>query len=74
MIGYWEGEGNVLDSSGNGKDGTWTGAQSYSAGKFGQAIGLNGNSNFVSIDGTSFPKIDASESIFAWIKTSVSST
>jgi hypothetical protein len=45
LVGYWNADGNTLDSSWNGNNGTWVGIENYSAGKYGQAFNFDGGSN-----------------------------
>jgi|GEM_PF-6734111 len=44
LVGHWEFENDLTDSSGYGKDGTWggAGAAAYGAGKYGQAVQFDG--------------------------------
>jgi hypothetical protein len=48
-IAHYELEGNTLDSSGNSNNATATGAPAYVAGRIGQAIDLDGSSDYVRI-------------------------
>ena len=43
LVGWWRGENNANDSSGNGNNGQWTGGDSYVDGQFGQAFNFNGS-------------------------------
>ena len=47
LVGHWTGDGNALDSSGNGINGVWTGTESYNTGKFGQAFKFDGSTNYI---------------------------
>ena len=44
LIGEWKGDGNALDTSGNGNNGTWTGVENYAPGVSGQAFSFDGSS------------------------------
>jgi hypothetical protein len=45
LIGYWEFDGNGVDSSGGGRDLTLQGGVGFAPGLFGQALDLHGNVN-----------------------------
>jgi hypothetical protein len=60
-------EGNLNDSSGNGRHGTGVGNPTFEAGKIGQAVTLNG-SNYVEITGYKGILDVNAFSITAWVK------
>src|SRR5205809_699826 len=43
LIGWWSGDGNALDSSGHGHDGTLQGGMGFTTGVFGQAFASDSN-------------------------------
>jgi hypothetical protein len=66
---YYRFNGNSIDSSGNGLNGTNTGTPTYSPGKFGDAIDLNGTSQFVTVNDSAFLEGSSGDiSVFGWIK------
>lgn len=73
LVGYWRFEGNALDSSGNGNDGTIIGA-TPTAGKVGNALDFNGASNYVNTNIDYSKAINENFSISVWIKKSGSTT
>jgi len=42
--GWWKGEGNALDSSGNGYTGTWSGTEAYASSSFNSSFNMSGAS------------------------------
>ncbi|MHC4324618.1 MAG: LamG domain-containing protein [Planctomycetota bacterium] len=72
-IGWWtfdEGSGNIaFDLSGNGNDGILQGNPQWVDGYFGGAIDLDGNDDFIAIDGIADDLTDNNFSVSAWIKT-----
>jgi cysteine-rich repeat protein len=72
LIGYWKFEGDVLDSSGNGNDGTITGNPQFSSsGISGQALDMNTN------DAVNLPSIVSGLSevtTSVWIKASLANS
>jgi hypothetical protein len=67
LVGYWQLDGNSLDNSGNGNNGTNNGA-TPAPGKFGQAMYFNGTSNYVSVPNSSSLSVTTAITIAAWIK------
>jgi len=67
LMAWYKFDGNANDSSGNGRHGTATGAVTYAAGKFGQAINLDGSS-YVVITGYKGILGSNAFSITAWAK------
>jgi len=73
LAGWWkfdEGTGTVAgDSSSNGNTGNLTGNATWTAGKFGDAVNLDGVTGYVQGSGTGsgFPRGSAARSISAWV-------
>ena len=68
---YYKFDGNVNDSSGNGRTGTEYGSPTYVAGKFGQAVDLDGSTQYVSIPNYQYLQpqtAGTSWSMSTWIK------
>ena len=51
LVGWWKLDGDVLDSSGNGRDGTLMGDAHFILGVYGQALAFDGSGDYVNIDG-----------------------
>jgi hypothetical protein len=76
LAAWWklddEGTGTVIDSSGNGHDGTIFGGAQFTPGMLGEALEFDGNNDYVNIDG--YPGIvgDGTNtpafSVTAWVK------
>lgn len=65
---YYKMNGNVIDSSGNGLNGTSVGTPTYTTGKYGDAISLNGTSQYVTVpDSTLLEGSSGNISVFGWI-------
>lgn len=65
LVGGWRFEGDAYDWSGNGKNGTVTGATLTTAGKFGRAYSFDGN------DYVSVPQLLSGNGVFtaeAWVR------
>src|SRR6185369_11373079 len=69
LVGYWTFDGTALDSSGSNFNGTLVGGPTYVPGKNGQALNLNGSSQYVDMGNVLNPG-SGDFSIFAWIRTS----
>jgi len=67
LVGHWTGDGNALDSSGNGINGVWTGTESYNTGKFGQAFKFDGSTNYIKTSFNNAVNIRDSLTISAWV-------
>ena len=76
LIGHWtfdEGAGNIaFDSSDYGNDGTLEGNPQWVEGIFGGALDLDGNDDYVAIDGIADDLTDNNFTVTAWIKTTQS--
>ena len=69
LIGYWSfDDGTGADNSGNGSSGALINNPNAVAGKLGQALNLNGTSQYVNVNNISNPG-SGDLSIFAWVKT-----
>lgn len=69
LIGYWPGDNNVIDNSGNSNDVSWTiGSPTYTTGMFGQAFVFNGSSE-VSLNMNNMPSQEV-YSVSVWAKAS----
>jgi chitodextrinase len=62
-------ENNTNDTSGNGNNGTAVGSPTYSAGKIGQAINLNGSSQSVDIGSRPSLNMGANVTVAVWVWT-----
>lgn len=76
LVGYWKmdeasantctgGVNDSCDSSGNSKDGAWNGDATSAAGKFGNAVSLDGTGDFISISSVG-PYTDFTYSAWAY--------
>ena len=63
LIGHWSFDGNLKDSSGNGRHGKGHGAPKFSDGQLGKALELNGDDQYVVLGGKSTDYSPASGSI-----------
>ncbi|MHC4558251.1 MAG: LamG-like jellyroll fold domain-containing protein [Planctomycetota bacterium] len=73
LILHYEFEGNANDSSGNGNHGDPNGGVSYTAGKIGQAISLDGVNDYVAIQNLNYASTGYTGwTVCAWIRTSSS--
>ncbi len=73
LVGYWKMEETTtpsLDSSGNSNSGTWNGTAAAAAGKFGNGISLDGDSDFIALSASLAP---SNITITGWIKPGASS-
>jgi hypothetical protein len=73
LVAYYVFENNTQDGSGNGRHGTGMGEPTFVAGKFGQAISLDGVDDYVEITDYKGVVGDGSEtppwSVTAWVRT-----
>ncbi len=69
--GWWTMDGNVLDSSGNNNNGTPQGAPTFVAGRVGQAISLNGTTQWVSVADANSLDLTTGMTLSAWIRPAV---
>ena len=69
LVGWWKLDGDVLDSSGNGRNGTIHGNPLFVPGYDSDALELHGDPDYVAIDGYKGVLGPHAFSITAWIKT-----
>ena len=70
LVGWWHLNGDVLDYSGSGFNGTAVGSPTYTTGNiWSQAISLNGTSQYVNVSGFSLPSA-TQLTVSLWLKTS----
>ena len=74
LRGWWQFENNVLDSSGNANNGTPTGTPTYVAGRVGQAISLNGTTQYVTVADAASLDLTTGMTLSTWIKPGVGAT
>jgi hypothetical protein len=74
LVGWWKFDGDALDSSGNGRDGTLAGDATFWAGLFDQALGLDGNGDYVQIPGYQGILGDNAFSVALWVNTTDNGT
>ncbi len=67
LVGWWPGDGDATDISGQGNNGTLQGVVTFAAGKVGQAFSLNGTNAFVEIPNISALDPVAAGSQDAWV-------
>ena len=72
--GWWQFENNLLDSSGNGNNGTPTGAPTYVAGQVGQALSLNGTTQYATVPDAASLDLTTGMTLSAWIKPGLGAT
>ena len=71
LVLHYKFEGNANDSSGQGNHGDPNGGVSYTAGKLGQAISLDGIDDYVAIQNLNYASTGHTEvTVCAWIRTS----
>jgi len=68
LIAYYPFEGNANDVSGNGLNGTPVGNPNYIPGKFGQAINLNGTSQYVDCGNPIQLQLNGQFTVMSWFK------
>jgi hypothetical protein len=66
LVGWWPGEGNANDIAGT-NNGTLQGGATFTTGMVGQAINLNGSSQYVDVPNSASLNPTASISLEAWI-------
>jgi hypothetical protein len=69
LMGWWKFDGDAVDSSGNGRDGTLAGDAAFRPGLFDQALILDGTGDYVSITGYTGVLGTNPFSVALWIKT-----
>ncbi len=71
LVGYWkldETASPSLDFSGNSYSGTWYGSATGTTGKFGNAISLNGTTDYISMGDINGFEFQTNFSVAGWIK------
>ena len=68
LVGWWKFDGDALDSSGLGNDGTLAGDPEFVVGWLGQAIYLDGD-DYVTMDGVADDVTSNNFTMNAWVKT-----
>ncbi len=71
LVGYWkldELSSTAVDYSGNSNSGTWVGTANDVVGKYGNAISLDGNSDYISISDSSSLDITPDITLSVWVK------
>ena len=68
LVGYWQFDGDVLDSSGSGYHGTPINGPTYTTGKSGQAIELNGSNQYVTTTSATNLGLNGSFTASAWVR------
>jgi hypothetical protein len=73
LVGLWHFSGNALDSSGNGNYGTLQGDATFTfaTGKFGQALSLDGTSDYVEVADSPSLDVTGELTIEAWVRANV---
>jgi hypothetical protein len=69
LVGWWEFDGDALDASGNGRNGSLQGNAHFDTGIFDQALVLGGSPDYVNVDGYKGVQGGHPFSICAWVKT-----
>ena len=67
-IGWWKFDGNLTDSSTNANNGTGVGSPTFATGKVGQAVSLNGTSQWVSVADANSLDFTTGMTLAAWIR------
>ncbi len=65
-VAHYAFDGNANDATGNGNNGTAVASPTYSTGRFGQAITLNGTSQYVTVPGSTGLQLNA-YTVSAWV-------
>lgn len=68
LIGWWAGDGNASDISGNGNNGSLQGGAAFAVGKVGQSLLLNGSNDFVEVLDSPSLEVSSQLTLEAWIK------
>ena len=68
LVGHWEMDGGVTDSAAPPNDATAIASPTYVAGKIGQAISLNGTSQYATVPDSTDLDITGAITMAAWVK------
>ncbi len=68
LVGWWELDSDVKDSSGNSNNGTITGTPTYAAAKVGWGLKLNGTTDYVDCGAAASLNITDQVTLSAWIQ------
>jgi len=74
LVGWWKFDGDGLDASGNGRKGTLAGNAHFEAGHSGQALALDGDGDYFTVDGWKGLLSVSPVTVSAWVKTTGSGT
>jgi len=74
LVGWWKLDGNGADASGNGLDGTLEGDAHFVEGYSGQAISLDGDGDFFTVNGYKCLMSTSDVTVTAWIQTTSNGT
>ncbi len=74
LMGWWKFDGDALDASGNGRNGTLVGDAAFSPGLLGQALVLDGTGDYVNIVGYKGILGANAFSVALWVNTTGSGT
>ena len=69
LVGWWKFDGDGLDASGNGLNGTLSGDAHYVAGYSGQALALDGDGDYFTVDGYKGLMSTSAVTVTAWVNT-----
>ena len=72
LVGWWKFDGNGLDASGNGRNGTLAGNAPCEPGHSGQALALDGDGDYFTVDGWKGLLSVSPVTVSAWVKTTAS--
>jgi Concanavalin A-like lectin/glucanases superfamily/HpiC1 cyclase len=69
LAGWWKFDGDGLDASGNGRNGTLAGDAHFEAGYFSQALALDGNGDYFTVNGWKGLMSTSAVTVSAWVNT-----
>ncbi|MDT5155764.1 MAG: hypothetical protein QOH51_121 [Acidobacteriota bacterium] len=68
LVGWWTGDGNANDSSGNANNGALQNGAAFATGKVGQSFSFNGDSQYVSIPHSESLNQSQEITVEAWVR------
>jgi len=74
LVGWWKFDGDGLDASGNGRNGTLAGDAHFEVGHSGQALALDGTGDSFSVTGWKGLLSTSAVTVTAWVKTTAGGT